>query len=221
MALTINCFDPLSPSGDEPFVLVGGGRNAHNIVCLFEPLGIKTAVVLDDFVTEEVLGHPVQGIDNYDGPYWHTIMTVTDPVMRRALVERPALSRCLWASYVDSRSVVPPHVRIGKGSFIWPFVLTSDVDLGRHVTLMPYSSVGARAVIGDFTCLSPRAQVSSDTRVGSGCQIGMGASVGAGLVIGNDCVIAPNVFVHNDMPDGSMAVGGSARVRIVPRPVKG
>lgn len=193
-------------SSAKRIVLVGGGRNANNLLGVLNDAGVIVSAILDDRAGAIVHGHTVQPIDTYEGPEWRAIITVADPAARASLILRPPLRRVIWTSYIDHRAAVSPYAEVGEGTFIAPFATCADATIGRHASIMPGVVLGARVTIGDHTDVLPGATVASDTHIGENCIISMGARIEAGLKIGNNCRIAPNTVIREDMPDGTLAV---------------
>lgn len=194
------------PPVSEGLLLVGGGRNARNLICILETAGITISRVVDDRPEGSVLGHDVGFIDEVDGAQADALLTVADPDHAQSIRERPALRGCRWPRIIHPSSVVSSHARMGEGCYIGPFAVVTDVDLGRHVHLFAHNVLGARVAVGDFSVVLPHATVASDVRIGKRCMIGMGARIHAGVTIGDDCRIGVNAVVRNDMPDGSIAI---------------
>ncbi|MBB4954840.1 UDP-3-O-[3-hydroxymyristoyl] glucosamine N-acyltransferase [Agrobacterium vitis] len=197
---------PLKPASSEGLMLIGGGRNARNLICVFETAGIKVRGVVDDQPAGIVLGHDVDFIDSIDGTHMDAFLTVADPDQASALRERPALRGCRWPRFAHPSSVVSSHAEIGEGSYIGPFSVLTDVVIGRHVHLFTHNVLGARVEVGDFTVILPHATIASDARIGKRCMIAMGARIRSGVTIGDDCRIDANAVVRRDMPNGSIAV---------------
>lgn len=198
--------DTSSCSAPEGLLLVGGGRNAHNLVCILETAGIAIRGVVDDRSAGMLLGYEVGFIDEVDGATVDALLTVADPDQAQKIRERPALRGCRWPRIVHPSSVVSSHARMGEGCYIGPFAIVTDIVLGRHVHLFAHNVLGARVSIGDFSVVLPHATVASDARIGKRCMIGMGARIHAGVTIGDDCRIGVNAVVRSDMPDGSIAI---------------
>ncbi|WP_188051799.1 acetyltransferase [Azospirillum sp. Sh1] len=193
-------------SAPEGLLLVGGGRNARNLICILETAGITVGGVVDDRPPGSILGHKVGLIDDVNGATVDALLTVADPDHAQSIRERPALRGCRWPKIIHPSSVVSSHAQMGEGCYVGPFALLTDVDLGRHVHLFAHNVLGARAAVGDFSVVLPHATVASDVRIGKRCMIGMGARIHAGVTIGDDCRIGVNAVVRNDMPDGSIAI---------------
>lgn len=204
----------LDPAAPEGVLLIGGGRNARNLICIFETAGAPIRGVVDDRPAGMVLGHDVGTIDSVDGAAVGAFLTVADPDHAAAIRARPALRNCRWPRFVHTSAVVSSHATLGEGCYVGPFAVLTDVVLGRHVHLFAHNVLGARVEVGDFTAILPHATVASDTRIGARCTVAMGARIHAGLTIGDDCRIGAGAIVRRDMPDGSIALPeGRTRVR--------
>jgi carbonic anhydrase/acetyltransferase-like protein (isoleucine patch superfamily) len=202
----IACLTPAAPTG---LILVGGGRNARNLMCIFETAGVSVRGIVDDHPAGAVLGHVVDSIDSLHGFRVDTFLTIANPDYASVVRERPALSSCIWPRFVHPSSVISSHARIGEGSFVGPFAILTDIILGRHVHLFAHNVLGARVSVSDFTVILPHATVASDVRIGKRCVIGMGARIHAGVTIGDDCRVGVNAVVRRDMPDRSLALSRS------------
>ncbi|WP_081504486.1 acetyltransferase [Magnetospirillum molischianum] len=205
--------DPLFPPAPEGILLVGAGRNARNIICIFETADVRVSKLVDDQPKGEVLGHQVELIDDIEGANVDAFLTIADPVQAQLVRERPALKGCTWPRFIHPSSVVSSYAKLNEGCYVGPFAILTDVTLGRHVHLFAHNVLGARVSVGDFTVILPHATVASDARLGKRCMIGMGARIHAGVQIGDDCRIGVNAVVRRDMPDGTIA-HSDQRVRV-------
>lgn len=205
---------PLLPVSSEGLFLIGGGRNARNLICVFETAGVKVRGVVDDCPAGIVLGHEVGLIDSLDGKNVDAFLTIADPEHASKMRERPKLAGCRWPRFVHPSSVVSSHAEIGEGCYVGPFSVLTDIALGNHVHLFTHNVLGARVTVGDFTVILPHATIASDVQIGKRCMVGMGARIRAGVTIGDDCRIDMNAVVRRDMPNGTIAVGNTlSRVR--------
>lgn len=190
----------------EAVLLVGGGRNARNLVCVLATAGISVLAIVDDAPTKEILGHKVGYIDDVDGAAFDALLTIADPELAEFIRQRPALQGCRWPPIIHPTSVVSSYAQIGEGCYVGPFAVLTDVLLGSHVHLFAHNVLGARVSIGDFTVVLPHATVASDVRIGKRCMIGMGARIHAGVNIGDNCRVGVNAIVRRDMQDCSIAI---------------
>lgn len=200
---------PLTPESSEGLILIGGGRNARNLICVFETAGVKVRGVVDDCPTDIVLRHHVGLIDNLDGTNIDAFLTIANPDHASNVRQRPALQGCRWPRFVHPSSVVSTHAQIGEGCYVGPFSVLTDVVLGKHVHLFTHNVLGSRVSVGDFTVILPHASIASDVQIGKRCMIGMGARIRAGVKIGDDCRVDINAVVRRDMPNGTISVGNT------------
>ncbi|WP_341990772.1 acetyltransferase [Azorhizobium sp. AG788] len=204
--MTVPLIAPLSPAAPDGLMLVGGGRNARNLICIFETAGVSVRGIVDDRPAGAVLGHAVDVIASLDGASLDAFLTIADPDAAAQIRERPALRNCRWPRFIHPSSVVSSHAQIGEGCYVGPFAILTDIVLGPHVHLFAHNVLGSRVSVGAFTVILPHATVASDVRIGKRCMIGMGARIHAGVTIGDDCRIGVNAVVRRDMPDRSLAV---------------
>ncbi len=200
---------PLLPSSPEGVILVGGGRNARNLICVFETAGVHVRGIVDDHPAGHVLGHEVNLIESINGAPVDAFLTVANPNHASQIRARPVLQNCRWPRFIHPSSVVSSHATIGDGAYIGPFCVLTDVTLGRHVHLFTHNVLGARVEVDDFSVIMPHATLASDVRIGKRCMIAMGARIRPGVTIGNDCRVDANVVVRKDMPDGTIAISNS------------
>lgn len=206
-------YSPLLTPPSDHLLLVGAGRNANNLIEIFESVGVRISGIVDDRPQEAVLGHDVETIDSVDGAAFEAFLTIANPEDARRIRDRPALRACRWPYFVYPQSVVGAHAEIGEGCYIGPFSTMTNVKLGRHVHVFTHDGIGARAEIGDFSIILPHVMIGSDVRIGTDCVIGMGARIYAGVTIGDHCRVGPNAVIHHDMPAGSIALPTPARIR--------
>lgn len=207
-------FVPLSPPAPDGLLLVGAGRNARNLICIFETAGVSVRGLVDDRPADPVLGHEVGSIASLNGISTDAFLTISDPDLASVIRKREVLRGCRWPRFIHPSSVISSHAVVDEGCYVGPFAVLTDIVLRPHVHLFTHNVLGARVVVGDFTAILPHATVASDVRIGKRCMIGMGARIHAGVTIGDDCRIGVNTVVRRDMPDRSIAVSTDAtRVR--------
>jgi len=100
---------------------------------------------------------------------------------------------------------IPAACIIGKGLRIHHFggiILHPTARLGNNCTIYQGVTIGDRGGSGGAA------------RIGNNVIIGAGAKIIGEITIGNDCVIGANSVVTRDMPDGSVATGNPASIRL-------
>lgn len=137
-------------------------------------------------------------------------------------VGAPALKRRmeeLWpgtkyVTVVSDYALVGRSCTIGAGSYIASgAILTTDVKVGRHVTINVHASIHHGCEIGDFSCISPGANVGGNVKIGQGAFIGIGATVSNGLKIAEGAVVgAGAVLIADAQEQNGVYVGVPARL---------
>ena len=112
---------------------------------------------------------------------------------------------CLW---LDKGLLPECGVIITPGC-----VLTTNISLGRHVTININSTVGHDTVIGDYTTISPGCNISGNVVIGEGCLIGTGAAIREKVLIASNVTVgAGAVVVKNLDKPGGVYIGNPARL---------
>lgn len=113
---------------------------------------------------------------------------------------------------------VARSARIGRTSDIGPgsilldsVVVTADARVGRHVVVMPNSTITHDDVLEDFSTLAAGVALGGSVRVREAAYIGMNASVRQGLTVGADATVGMGAAVLADVPERQTWVGVPAR----------
>lgn len=101
---------------------------------------------------------------------------------------------------------------VGLGSILLDsVVVTADARIGRHVVVMPNSTITHDDVLEDFSTLAAGVSLGGSVRVREAAYIGMNASVRQGLTVGADATVGMGAVVLSDVPDEQTWVGVPAR----------
>jgi sugar O-acyltransferase (sialic acid O-acetyltransferase NeuD family) len=110
------------------------------------------------------------------------------------------------------RAVVGRYVEIGEGSVLSPgVILTTDIRIGRFVTLNFDLTVGHDSTVADYVTLAPGVHVSGNVHIGEGADLGAGAVTVPGVAIGAWTVVGAGAAVTRSLPENCTAVGVPAR----------
>ena len=138
---------------------------------------------------------------------------VSNPEHKKKLVEAVSEQEQQFATLVHPKIELTDDIMIGKGVLINKgCLLTININIGNHVSINPGCGVGHDAVIGDYTTLMWRVNISGAVQVGEGCMIGSGATVLQGKTIGAGSIIGAGAVVTKDIPAGCTAVGVPAQI---------
>lgn len=134
---------------------------------------------------------------------------------RRTLVGRLArlgVTADRYARLLHPGVPVPASCTVGPGSVVLAHVsLTSDVQVGAHVVLMPQVTLTHDDVVDDYATLCAGVSLGGGVHVGSAAYVGMNASVHPGRTVGPGATVGMGAVVLEDVPAGETWVGVPAR----------
>ncbi|WP_412070419.1 acetyltransferase [Rubrivirga sp. IMCC43871] len=204
-------------------VIVGTGGFAREVLQVALDLNDvdpqwRIAGFLDD--RPELRGAMVHDLPVLGGVDWlagrdsvSAVVAIGATAVRRAVVHRIRdVSDAPFATLVHPRAWVGRNVSIGEGSVLCAgTMVTTDIEIGRHVILNLGCTVGHDAVLHDFVTGAPSVNVSGNVDVGEGCDLGTGGVVIQGKRIGEWTVVGAGAVVVKDLPANVTAVGAPAR----------
>jgi len=209
-------------------MLIGGGGLARETVELVRAVNRVEPTwdllgILDD--NEQLKGTRIGGVEVlgtsgvvHERPdaYVHAcVASPEDPLRRLRLVERLALAAERYATLVHPLAVVPESAAIGAGSMLHATtVLTADIRLGEHVSIMPAVVLTHDDVVGDGVTFGAGVRVAGGVRIERGAYIGSGALLRERLTIGAGAVVGMGAVVTRDVPSGETWVGVPAKALI-------
>lgn len=104
------------------------------------------------------------------------------------------------------------RVQVGAGTVVCAgSVLTTDISVGRHVTVNLACTVGHDAVLEDFVTVAPSANVSGAVQLGEGADVGTGSRIIQGVSVGQWSVVGAGAVVVRDVAPNATAVGVPAK----------
>lgn len=140
------------------------------------------------------------------------VIGVNDPMIRRKIVSYMDSIHAKPMSVIHETAVIGPRCYIGKGSVLGPYsVLTTSVNIGRHVHLNTAASVNQGSVLGDYCTLSPGVRVCGDVHVGHTTYLGANSTIINMKNVGNNVTLGAGAVVVKDIPNDVVAVGLPAK----------
>jgi sugar O-acyltransferase (sialic acid O-acetyltransferase NeuD family) len=135
-----------------------------------------------------------------------------DPLRRLTLVSRLGLEAERYATLVHPAAVVPDSASLGPGCVLHAgTVLTADIELGRHVAVMPAVVLTHDDVVREGVTFGAGARVAGGVTIERGAYIGAGAMVRERLRVGAGAVVGMGAVVTRDVPAGEVWAGIPAR----------
>lgn len=197
-------------------LLVGASGLAREVLAA----GMTGVVgILDDDVElhgTEVGGVPVVGALEDAAVRTDQLLVCVGPsVSRQRIVRRLqtlGVTDDRYAMFVARSARVGASSTVGPGSILLDgTVVTSDARIGRHVVVMPNSTITHDGVLEDFATLASGVALGGGVRVGEAVYIGMNASVRQGISIGAQATVGMGAVVLRDVPPDETWAGVPAR----------
>ena len=166
---------------------------------------------------EIVCDVPVLGtIDEWSQfPEAHFVIAVGPPRTKKAIHDRMAASGTpRWATLIHRSVQMSQYVTVGEGSVICAgCVLTTQIEIRRHVIINLSCTCGHDTVFGDFVTLAPMIAASSRVTMEEGAEIGMFSTLLPGLTLGRGSMVGMGSVVVKDVPANELWLGSPAKVR--------
>lgn len=139
------------------------------------------------------------------------VVCAEHPVERQEVAERLfalGVAADRWTTVIHPSIDVPPTCTVGAGSILLAgVVLTADVQLHRHVVVMPNAVLSYDTLVWDHAMIGAGAALGGDVRVGQAATVGMNASVRSGVRIGSDATLGMGSVLLEDLPPGETWAG--------------
>ncbi len=197
-------------------LLVGASGLAREALAVVRATGSHRVLgYLDDDTARHgvtVRGVPVLGgLDAIgDHPAAEVLLCVGKGAGREALASRIAsrVPDARYATVVHPSVDVPVGCTLGAGSIVLAHVgVTADVRIGRHVVVMPNTTLTHDNVLEDFVTVAAGVSLGGNVTVGERAYLGMSSSVRERVHIGPDATVGMGAVVLRDVPAGETWVG--------------
>lgn len=199
------------------FLLVGASGLAREVRNVLRILDDSTVIgVLDDL--PELWGSTLDDVTVLGGleqvarhPRAQLVLCVGKGSARARILDRltglgvPATN---YATVVHPGVEVPTGCEVGAGSVLLAgVVVTAAVRIGRHVVVMPNTTLTHDDVVEDFATLSAGVALGGAVHVGRFAHIGMNASVRERVSIGAGAILGMGAVLLTELPAGETWIG--------------
>jgi sugar O-acyltransferase (sialic acid O-acetyltransferase NeuD family) len=160
----------------------------------------------------EVIGPSAAVHDHPEALVTACVASPDDPLRRLALVSRLDLPPERHAALIHPTAVVPESASVGAGSVLHAAtILTADIELGRHVAVMPAVVLTHDDVVEEGVTMGAGARVAGGVTIERGAYVGSGALLREGLRVGAGAVVGMGAVVTRSVPAGEVWAGVPAR----------
>lgn len=196
-------------------LLVGASGLAREVLAA----GFRAVGILDDnpaLAGQRVLGLPVLGslAAAVERPE-QLLITIGPSTARQRVVTslaRMGVAQDRYGTFIAESAAVGASSAVGAGSILLDgVVVTADVEIGRHVVIMPNCTVTHDDRLADFATLAAGVSLGGGVHIEEAAYVGMNASVHPGCSIGERSTVGMGAVVLSDMPGNQTWAGVPAR----------
>lgn len=200
--------------------IYGAGGLGREILAMVKTLSEWTpAGFIDDSTPKDSLvkGVPVIGgrevLQVLKGEV-NVVLAVGDPVAKCDIIKAISGSSIVFPILIHPLAVLEDleSITVGEGSIITAgCVLTTDINIGKHVLLNLNATVGHDAHIGNYSSVMPGVNIAGEVIIGDCVLIGSGTNVMNRMVISDRSRVGMGAVVTRSVAPGSTVVGVPAR----------
>lgn len=116
------------------------------------------------------------------------------------------------ANLIHETALTGNNCSYANGITMGPYsLLTTNVQIGKHVHINSASSINQSSLIGDYCTISPGVRICGDVKVGNTTSIGAGAVIINFKTIGIECTLGAGTVVIDNVDDYTTVVGVPGR----------
>jgi sugar O-acyltransferase (sialic acid O-acetyltransferase NeuD family) len=146
-------------------------------------------------------------------------IAIGDAASRERISETCKAAGLRFQTLIHPGVILSPFVSVGEGSIICEgCVLTTNIEIGRHVYVNIGCTISHDCILDDFATLSPGVHLAGWVSAGRRAFFGTGASAMNGsrsrrLAVGDNAIVGAGACVIDDVAPGETVIGVPARPR--------
>jgi sugar O-acyltransferase (sialic acid O-acetyltransferase NeuD family) len=189
------------------FALIGSGGCAKEILAHMNQ-------DLPCFVDQEYMTKDTFLLDDFNPQKYKALVAIADPIIRRNIVNRLPLETTYFSYIHPSTIVLDDKIKVAAGSFVGAnCVLTTNINLGKHLLLLRGNHISHDCKIGDFFTALPNSSVSGGVHIGNSVLLGAGTQIRENIHILSNITVGMGSIVVNDLIDKGIYFGSPAYFR--------
>lgn len=141
------------------------------------------------------------------------LMGVTDCAFKQELYEYYHSKGYHFLTYIHSTAFVGHDVVVGEGAVLKRLTtFTTNITIGKCVTINSYTSLGHDAVIDDFSTASMHCDITGFVKIGKRVLLGSGVSIIPKKVIADDATVGAGSVVIRNVKANTTVFGNPAKL---------
>jgi len=206
-------------SKQSALIVYGAGGHARVAIEAARAAGLSPTLVLDDSPkADRLAGLPVIAARSAQWDElgaFRFVIAIGENSTRARLFEELKKRGGVPETIRHPFSWISPSAKIGAGTVVFGgVVVNADVTIGENCILNTGCSVDHDGNVGAHSHLCPGVRLAGAVTIGEGAMLGTGAICIPGIKIGSDAKVGAGSVVVRDLPNGCVAYGNPARIRI-------
>lgn len=202
----------------DKVVLIGAGAHAKVIADMllqmkrYEIVGLIDSKLKDGFMGLSIIGDDNYLKELYDVGVQKAFISIGSNRVRREVFYKAQKLGFEMINIISSSAVISSYVEMGQGIAIMPgVVVNAFTKIGDGCILNTNSSVDHDGDIGKFVHIAPGSAVAGSVSIGENTFCGVGSKIIDKIDIGKNVVIGAGGVVTMDINDGLTVVGVPAK----------
>jgi sugar O-acyltransferase (sialic acid O-acetyltransferase NeuD family) len=160
----------------------------------------------------KVLGSISTAKEVADAWFVNGIGSPSSYLRKEAIIAGAGIADDRFVTLVHPTASVSRMARLGPGTVVFQnATVTSGVEVGSHVVILPNSIVSHDDKIGDFTCIAGGVCISGGVTIGKSCYLGTNCSIRDRVTIGDESLVGMGSVALADVPPNAVVAGSPAR----------